>query len=444
MSSVNTCASAHAHSELYNLSDTAMREDGIAELERRIEQLRSTLRLAVVFGGNKSVAGSVIYESNNARSWKSYEAVANNIADSLREIGFRNVSLMPDDMHLGDNIRREGIHMAWLNTAGVQGLNPACHAAAMLEMFGVPYVGHDPLTATTLDNKHAFKREAVCAGLPTAPFVTWHMSRGPFLPEINSRFRLTFGDFSGPFVVKPVSGRASLHVHVVKDRASLTEAVAEVYHATKNTVLVEKFLAGREFCIAVAGPVTASRQRLYHRPEPFTFAALERNLSADEMIFTSMDVRPITRDRINFLDPNSDAPVRKQLHQIGCEVFREFNLSTLTRIDIRADDAGNMFILEANPKPDLKRGHNGVTSLIEAGLPEANMNYDDLILSLLADRLYFLFNHQRESIGHILELIDHDDERLPSLDDGDRRADSLVRVLRDRANTMQRSKVRIA
>jgi D-alanine-D-alanine ligase len=229
-----------------------------------------------------------------------------------------------------------------------------------------------------------------------------------------------------------------LHVHVVKDRASLTEAVAEVYHATKNTVLVEKFLAGREFCIAVAGPVTASRQRLYHRPEPFTFAALERNLSAEEMIFTSMDVRPITRDRIHFLDPNIDAAVRKQLHQIGCEVFREFNLSTLTRIDIRADDAGNMFILEANPKPDLKRGHNGVTSLIEAGLPEANMNYDDLILSLLADRLYFLFNHQRESIGHILELIEHDDDRLPSPDLSDQRADSLVRVLRDQSRMMQR------
>ena len=62
---------------------------------------------------------------------------------------------------------------------GVQGYNSTSHAPAMLEMLGMPYVGHDPLNATTLDNKHAFKREAVCAGLPTAPFMTWHMSRGP-------------------------------------------------------------------------------------------------------------------------------------------------------------------------------------------------------------------------------------------------------------------------
>lgn len=33
------------------------------------------------------------------------------------------------------------------------------HAAAMLEMFGVPYLGHDPITTSILDSKHLFKRE---------------------------------------------------------------------------------------------------------------------------------------------------------------------------------------------------------------------------------------------------------------------------------------------
>jgi D-alanine-D-alanine ligase len=314
----------------------------------------------------------------------------------------------------------------------------------MLEMLGVPYVGHDPLTATTLDNKHAFKREAVCVGLPTAPFVTWHMSRGPFLPSLNSRFHAAFGDFEGPFIVKPVSGRASLHVHVVPDRASLTEAVAQVYGATHNLVLIEKFIGGREFCIAVAGPVTARDRHLCNRSEPFTFAALERRLAADEMIFTSMDVKPITGERIRYLDPVADAAIREKLHQIGCDVFREFNLNTLVRIDVRADEEGNLFILEANPKPDLKRSRNGVTSLIEAGLPEANMNYDDLILSLLADRFYFLFNHRPDSIRHISDLIGCGDAPLSLRDDSDRQADAMVAALRQQARLMRGGTVRAA
>jgi D-alanine-D-alanine ligase len=204
------------------------------ELQDRIEELKSRVRIAVIFGGDKLEPGSVLYEAQNSRSWKSYEAVAQDIATSLGRLGFAHVQLMPDDMNLGDKLRREGIHLAWLNSGGVQGYNPTAHTPAMLEMMGVPYVGHDPLAATTLDNKHAFKREAVCAGFPTAPFSTWHMARGPFSPQLNSRFRLAFGDYEGPFVVKPVSGRASLHVHVVEREVDLADAIAAIHQVITN------------------------------------------------------------------------------------------------------------------------------------------------------------------------------------------------------------------
>ncbi len=376
------------------------------ELQEQVEQLMADLRLAVIFGGDKISPGSVVYQSSNTRPWKSYEAVAHDIAGSLERIGFRNIQLMPDDMRLGDRIRREGIHMAWLNSGGVQGYNSAAHGPAMLELFGIPYVGHDPLTASTLDNKHAFKREAICADLPTAPFSTWHSARGPFRPDVNSRFQRAFADYPGPFVIKPVSGRASLHVHVAEDRESLPDMVDEVYRATENVVLIEKYLPGREFCIAVAGPVTARRGRLVRGREPFAFAALERVLASDEKIFTSMDVKPITKDRYRALDPQHDSEQLGLMRRLACEVFLEFNLSSLVRLDMRADENGALNILEANPKPDLKRPAEGITNLISAGLPECGMDYDDLILSLLADRLDFLFTHRGESVRHILDLFD--------------------------------------
>jgi len=376
-----------------------------AQLEAQIERLMGRLRLAVIFGGNKLSPGGVVYPSRNTRSWKSYEAVATDIADALRRLGFRHVHLMPDDLRLGDRLRRDGVHMAWLNTGGIQGYNPTAHAPSMLEMFGMPYVGHDPLAATTLDNKHAFKREALCAGLPTAPFVTWHMARGPFRPQVNSLFQRAFAGYGGPFVVKPVSGRASLHVHVVNDVASLPDAVDEVYAATENLVLIEKYLPGREFCIAVAGPVTSRGRRLVRGQQPFTFAALERVLDDDEHIFTSMDLRPITAERCRPYDSDADGELLSRMRKIACEVFLEFNLGGLVRLDLRTDAAGELFILEANPKPDLKRPTKDVTSLIAEGLPEVGMDYDDLILSLFADRLDFLMAHRRENIRHITDLL---------------------------------------
>jgi D-alanine-D-alanine ligase len=382
------------------------RADDLILLQERIERLKSRMHLAVIFGGDKSASGSVVYQSHNTRSWKSYEAVAQDIADALGRLGFRHVDLIPEDMRLGDRLRRRGIHMAWLNTGGVQGYNPTAHAPAMLEMMGVPYVGHDPLAATTLDIKHAFKRAAVCAGIPTAPFTTWHMARGEFRPDLNSRFKRAFGDYPGPFVVKPVSGRASLHVHIVPDVAGLPDAIAEVYHATENAVLIEQFLSGREFCIAVAGPIFAPGGILVRGERPLAFAAIERVLTADERIFTSMDKRPITQDRLQLLDASREAKLLEDLRRLAHETYLEFNLGSLIRLDLRADEHGKLYVLEANPKPDLKKPGAGVTSLVSAGLPELGMGYDDLILSLLADRLDFLFKHRRGVVRHLFELME--------------------------------------
>ena len=96
-----------------------------------------------------------------------------------------------------------------------------------------------------------------------------------------------------------------------------------------------------------------------------------------------------------------------QLRRLACEVFHEFNLSSLVRLDVRSDAEGKLYILEANPKPDLKKPANGVTSLISIGLPELGMDYDDLILSLLADRLDFLFAHRAAGVQHIADLLEN-------------------------------------
>ena len=379
--------------------------DTVELLQARLDRLKDRLHIAVVFGGDKSADGAVIHRSINPRPWKSYQEVARDIAASLCRLGFMHVEAMADDMSLFDRLRRGDIHLAWLNTAGVQGLNPASHTSGMLEMLGIPYVGHDPLIATTLDNKHAFKRELVGVGIPTAPFMTWHLARGPFLPNINSRFAAIFGAYTGPFVVKPISGRASLHVHVVDHACDLTDAVAEVFDATHNLVLIEKYLPGREFCIAVCGAITSHGGKLRRQKSPFTFAALERRLEADERIFTSMDVRPITTERFRQLDEEADRGVLSDLRRLARDVYLEFNLGALVRLDVRSDAHGKLFVLEANPKPDLKAPTRESTSLVCGDLPQHGMSYDDLILSLLADRLDHLFAHQRHAVEHIVELL---------------------------------------
>ncbi len=374
-------------------------------LERRVELLLDRLRIGVVFGADKSAAGAVITPTVNSRSWKSYQSVAHDIADALRRIGFKHVSLLTDDMRLAETLRREGIHLVWLNTGGVQGINPMAHAPAQLEMLGVPYIGHDPLIAGMLDNKHSFKRNLASLGLPTAPFVTWHPVRGPFRPKVNSRFIRAFKNHWGPYVVKPVSGRASLHVHCVDDESGLSAAVSEVYAATENEVLIEAYLPGREYCIAVSGAIVARQRRIFRLAEPFVFSPVERVFAPGERIVTSMDVQPISPDRLRLLASEPDQEIVAELTELARAVHLDFNLEALVRLDVRTDARNRLAVLEANPKPDLKRPSDSLTSIVCFGLASQGMDYEDLILGQLANRLDFLMRHRRRAIPRLAELM---------------------------------------
>lgn len=378
----------------------------IAQLEDQIACFKKQMNIAVIHGGDKRVPGNVIYQTPNTRPWKSYESVARDIAGALMRLGFESVHVLPEDMNLGDELRRRSIQFAWLNTGGMQGYNPMAHGPAMLEMFGVPYLGHDPLTTSILDNKPFFKREVASRGLRTSPFMTWHLARGPFDPESNANFRSVFEGYDGAFVVKPASGRASLHVHVVEEKSELPGVVEEVFHATQNHVMIERFLSGREFCVAVAGPVTSRDRELQIDGRPFVFSATERVLDEDELIFTSMDQKPISTDRMKLLNPEADADIIRRLEEISLEVFMSLNLETLIRLDLRMADDGELYILEANPKPDLKQPKDGKTSLVSEGLSVFGMDYDDLILSLFADRIDLLFSQRRGTVHHLQTLFE--------------------------------------
>lgn len=378
----------------------------VHELQAQVEQLLPNLRLAVVYGGDKDADGAVIYRTHNPRSWKSYEAVARDIAASLERLGARDVVVLPDDMSLAQRLRELQIDMVWLNTGGVQGHAPCSHAAAQLEMLGVPYIGHEPMTAGILDSKHTFKRIMVGAGIPTAEFMTWHGAQGAFDPARNEQFERVFRGYPGPFIVKPVSGRASLNVEYVESVDGLGAMVDHVFEVTKNDVMIERFLGGREFCVAAAGPVVAQNGRLKKLGEPFVFGFVERVLTQGEFVFTSMDKKPITGERIRQLDPATEGETIEGLQSLARRVVEELNIETLVRLDVRADEAGNLYVLETNPKPDLKAPTvSGVISIIAASLSRCDMSYDDLILSLFADRVDVLFSKRGDSVRHLLEVI---------------------------------------
>lgn len=372
---------------------TRVVEDRFLLLSDVMDEIRKHVRIAVVYSGNSSEKHAVIHKTRNYRSWKSYKTVAHDIQNALHENGFQWVSLFPDDMSLIDNLKKEQIQLVWLNTGGVQGINPMAHTAGILEMLGIPYVGHHPINATLLDNKHIFKYLLRCYGIPTASFITWDGSKGDFIPSANEEFQRAFGEYDGPFIVKPVSGRASLHVEYVEKQSDLPRMVKEIYNETHHLVLIEKYLSGREFCASIYGRVQYKEGQYCKHPDPHVFSVAERVFEPGEMIFTSMDQKKISEKRVELLDGKKEEKLLSEIVQITRKVYEAFHISSLIRLDMRADENGNVNILEVNPKPDLKRPDENVTSIVCLGLKEMGICYPDFITALLADRIDTLLSN---------------------------------------------------
>lgn len=367
----------------------------------QLEWIRNNLKIAVIHGGDKSQTQSYIFENLSPRSTKTYAPVAHDIANALRESGFDSVEVLAEDIHLAQQLESKKIDLVITNSGGLQGFDAMCHLPSTLEMLGVPYVGHSPMTAGILDNKHLFKHEIKAAGLPTAPFITIGIdedfdseSNQQALDDISS-------NFPHGFVVKPVSGRASIHVYPVFDRADLKAVVSKVKNATNNIVMIEPFLPGREFVVAVAGEYIFKNGELTQSTTPLAFSITERILEADEPIFTSMDVKPITQDRLVAVN---EPVLRAQLADIGQKIYRQLGLQTLVRVDLRMDEVGNLYVLETNPKPDLKRPEGSKVSLVCHDLAREGMNYSDLIQSLVFNRLSFLKSKRPMALKHCFNL----------------------------------------
>ncbi|MDE1254701.1 ATP-grasp domain-containing protein [Vibrio aestuarianus] len=365
----------------------------------QLEWIRNNINIAVIHGGDKSQVGSYIFENLSPRSTKTYEPVAHDIANALRESGFQLVEVLAEDINLAKQLESKKIDLVITNSGGLQGFDSMCHLPSTLEMLGVPYVGHSPMTAGILDNKHLFKHEIKAAGLPTAPFITIGIDEDFDSESNQSALDDIACRFPQGFVVKPVSGRASIHVYPVFERSELKAVVNKVRNATNNIVMIEPYLSGREFVVAVAGEYVFKQGALTQSNQPLAFSITERVLDADELIFTSMDVKPITQDRLVAVN---EQVLRTELAEIGQKIYRQLGLQTLVRVDLRMDEQGNLYVLETNPKPDLKRPEGSKVSLVCHDLSRESMSYTDLIQSLVFNRLSLLKAKRPSAVKHCL------------------------------------------
>ena len=190
------------------------------------------------------------------------------------------------------------------------------------------------------------------------------------------------GDIDFPLIVKPPQEDASLGItkkSVVHDLRELFTRIDELQSEFQQPVLVEQFVEGREFYVAVLGNVNARALPVIELdfsgfpagvPRIASWAAKwgddgagsGEEYAGTRSVFPS-DVAPDLLDR---------------MQQVAVDAFHALRLRDYARIDLRVTDAGEIFVIEVNPNCYLERESEFARAAAAGGLA-----YDPLIARIL-------------------------------------------------------------
>ncbi|MDO9211158.1 MAG: D-alanine--D-alanine ligase [Deltaproteobacteria bacterium] len=254
---------------------------------------------------------------------------------------------------------------------GLHGVSRELQIPAMLEMLRIPYTGSDPLTLALCLDKSLAKEVLSYHGISTPPFVVVHDIKGmKNLPPF-------------PLMVKPLwegSSKGIGNKALVRTSKQLKEQVSTILTKYRQPALVEKYLPGREFTVALLG----------NGPD------LEM-LPIVEILFEQLppDINPIYSYEAKWIWDTVERPLeiftcpakvsprlRRKIQNVCQAAFSALRCRDWCRIDIRLDDSGEPNILELNPLPGILPNPDA-NSCFPKAARTAGLAYGDLINRVL-------------------------------------------------------------
>ena len=276
------------------------------------------------------------------------------LSDALKKGGHQVISLEADkdlvdrlEDFMPQVVQGERPGMVFNVSYGLQGQARYTHVPSILEMVGIPYVGSGPLGHSLALDKVVTKMLLRQRGVPTPDFAVLDTPNAELPPD------LTY-----PMIVKPKNEAVSFGLKVVDDEDALREAAGVIFNEFRQPVLAEQYITGREINVGILGndPVEA-------------FQPVLLDFGDGAQIYTYEDKTGRSGRQIR---PVCPAPIGDELtekaRQIAIQTFKVLGLNDCARIDMRLDDAGQLFILEANSLPSLGEHGSYLVGADHAGL----------------------------------------------------------------------------
>jgi len=215
---------------------------------------------------------------------------------------------------------------------------------AVLDLAGLAYTGSDHIASAAAMDKDLSKRLFRAAGVPTPDWLMAPVGAGEVATALG-----------WPVVVKPNKQGSTVGLTIVREPQALPAAI-ELARSFDSEVMVERFIAGREFTVGILEGVALPVGEIIVRGEVFDYRSKYQQGGAREVFPADL--------------PESSSVA---LQDLALRAHRALKLGTYSRIDFRADAGGGFWCLEANSLPGMT-----ATSLLPQAARVAGIAFPEL------------------------------------------------------------------
>jgi D-alanine-D-alanine ligase len=287
------------------------------------------------------------------------------IARAIQNCGFR-VKKIGNAANLSEKINNLDVDIVFNISEGISGRNRESQVPILLEMARVPFVGSDGLTLSLTLDKVMAKKIFIAENIPT-----------PKSFEIKNTDALINADhLKFPLIVKPRfegSSKGLSDDSRVENIDELKRQADYIITTYKQPALVEEFISGQEFTVAIIGN---------DNPEVMSLVQIkiDGRLKLNDKFYT---FARITSDRLEYICPaRISQELNKKISDIALKVYNAVECRDFGRVDFRVDKEGRPYVLEINPLPSLST--EDVFSVVAK---EIGISYDAMVGKILNSAL---------------------------------------------------------
>lgn len=185
--------------------------------------------------------------------------------------------------------------------------------------------------------------------------------------------------FSYPLMLKLLKEDASIGISersVVNNRAELKKQINFLSSTYGQDILIEQYIKGREFNVAVLGGKTLPVSEI-------DFSGLPENLPAI-VTYEGKWVEGSTyyKHTVPVCPAKISKELQSEIENEALKAYHALSCQDYARVDIRVDAAGTPFVIEVNPNPDITRDSGFARAAAAKGMTHGKFLYTITRLAL--------------------------------------------------------------